>query len=264
MASPDPKESFAALFESSQSGDNRPKRYRRGERLDVKVVAIGRDAVFVDLGGKQEGFFDSASVLGSNGKLSVEVGSTVRAIVVEADGERVKLAPVFVRTSEAPSVIDTGSESFAIPRAKSGPLLIEGSHVRGAVTGVERYGVFVQISGTQGRHGRGLVPTAETGTPRGADLRKLFPVGQEVDAKILSIGEDGRIRMSFKAMTADAERGDYEAYAKSRDQPESAESAEGAPAASSDAKKGAPEKKRPPPQPRNFGTLGDLLAKRKL
>jgi len=86
MASPDPKESFAALFESTQSGDNRPKRYRRGERLDVKVVAIGRDAVFVDLGGKQEGFFESSAVLGPNGKLSVEVGSTVQAIVGEACG----------------------------------------------------------------------------------------------------------------------------------------------------------------------------------
>ena len=58
---------------------------------------------------------------------------------------------------------------------------------------VERYGVFMQINGTQGRHGRGLVPVAETGTPRGADLRKAFPVGMEVEAKILAMLEDPEI-----------------------------------------------------------------------
>lgn len=255
------KDSFAALFESSQSGTARPMRHRRGDRLDVKVVALGRDAVFVDLGGKQEGFFDRSAVLRSNGTLSVEIGSTVQAIVVEADGERVKLNPVAVRTPTEAGVIEAGGEMVAIPRAKSGPLLLEGAQVRGTVTGVERYGVFLQIAGTQGRHGRGLIPTAETGTPRGADLKKLFAVGSEHDAKILAIQEDGKIRLSIKALGEDLERREYQSYQEERD----AAPAEGAATAEKGGATQQSGKKPKPvaPTPRSFGTLGDLLAKRK-
>ncbi|MBK6516500.1 MAG: S1 RNA-binding domain-containing protein [Polyangiaceae bacterium] len=252
------EESFAALFESAQVGATRPRRLHRGDRLDVKVVAIGRDAVFVDLGGKQEGYFDSSEALDKNGNVAVAIGATVQAIVTEADGERVKLSPVFVRATDTPPA--EGFEGVSIPRAKSGPLLVAGAHVRGTVASVERYGVFVQIVGTQGRHGRGLVPTAETNTPRGADLRKQFPVGTEVEAKILAIADDGKIRLSFKAMSEDAERSEFEAYRDGQKEP-----ADGATAAALKGKddKAAPRAPRPPPAPRNFGTLGDLLAKRK-
>jgi small subunit ribosomal protein S1 len=248
-------ESFAALFETTQQGRARP-RPRRGDRLEVRVVAFSKDAVFVDLGGKQEGFFDRVELLAQDGSLMVKEGATVSAIVVDSDGERVKLSPVFVRTAPAESLIEDGGEVVAIPRAKSGPLLVEGAHVRGAVTGVERYGVFVQIAGTQGRSGRGLVPTAETATPRGADLKKLFTVGQEVEAKILAIQEDGKIRLSFKALTLDAERAEFEAFRGQSDSA-TAPAAEGA----DKAKKGE-KSERKKPEPRNFGTLGDLFKKR--
>lgn len=249
-------ESFAALFESSQQGQKRP-RPRRGDRLEVRVVAVSRDAVFVDIGGKQEGYFDRVDLLGPDGKLLVEEGTNVSAVVVDSDGERVKLSPVIVRAAASESLIQDGDTVFAIPRAKSGPLLLEGAHVRGTVTGVERYGVFVQIAGTQGRNGRGLVPTAETGTPRGTDLKKQFAVGAEVEAKILAIKEDGKISLSFKALSLDAERADYEAFASSSTRPEAG--AEGGQPAPGQAKPG-PNKPKGKPEPRNFGTLGDLLS----
>ncbi len=246
-------ESFASLFESSQQGQKRP-RPRRGDRLEVRVVALSRDAVFVDIGGKQEGYFDRVALLGTDGKLLVEEGTSVSAIVVDSDGERVRLSPVIVRAAASESVIEDGDTVFAIPRAKSGPLLLEGAHVRGTVTGVERYGVFVQIVGTQGRNGRGLVPTVETGTPRGTDLKKLVPVGAEVEAKILAIKEDGKISLSFKALTLDAERADYEAFASASTRPEGG--AEGATAP----KNPGANKPKGKPEPRNFGTLADLLS----
>lgn len=258
-------ESFAALFETANPKGTKVRRPRRGDRLDVKVVALGRDAVFVDLGGKQEGYFQRSELLRPDGTLSVDIGSTIQALVVEADGERVRLSPVFVRAPQVESEIPLGDgEVVTIPRARSGPLLVEGSHVRGTVTGVERYGVFVQIQGTHGRQGRGLVPTSETDTPRNADLRKAFPVGTEVEAKILAIAEDGKIRMSFKAMSADAERAQFEEYERDK-QGEGDAPADGSkrePAASAHAPKPKPQKKEPP-TPRSFGTLGDLLAKRK-
>ncbi|MBL9026008.1 MAG: S1 RNA-binding domain-containing protein [Myxococcales bacterium] len=250
MGDSDPKESFAALFESS-SGAARGKKSRRlsrGERVEVKVVEIGRDAVFVDVGEKQEGYIERGELVGSDGSLLAKVGSSISAVVVDTDGERVRFSPVVVRRESEMSTIEDGGELVAIPRAKAGPLLLEGARIRGTVTGVERYGVFVQIEGTHGSKGRGLIPTAETATPRGADLKKVFTVGALVEAKILAIAEDGKIRLSIKALAEDDERRDFQAYSAQQE-------GQAGPAP----KGGAQPKKEP--QKRGFGTLGDLLAK---
>jgi small subunit ribosomal protein S1 len=112
-----------------------------------------------------------------------------------------------------------------------------GQAVSGTVSRVEKYGIFLQLDGTKGAAGRGLVPTAELGTPRGADLRKAFPLGTKLKAKILAI-EEGKMRLSLRALKDDEERADVESFrakeAKERD--------------------GAPQ---------GYGTLGDLLNARK-
>jgi small subunit ribosomal protein S1 len=256
MSSDRPKESFAALFESAAPQHRGVARRRRGDRLDVTVVAIGRDAVFVDLGGKQEGYFDRSEVVDKKGEPIVSVGSVVQAIVIEADGERVKLSPVSIRRSDSSELVDESGATVHIPVGRAGALIVEGARIRGTVTGVERYGVFVQLEGTQGRHGRGLLPVQEMGLPRGADLQKHFPVGASVEAKIIAVAPDGKIRLSTKALSQDAEREEFAAY----------QSQQGASADTSgdgDAKpsKGGKGGARPAPQVRGFGTLGDLLGK---
>jgi small subunit ribosomal protein S1 len=259
--SPDvPEESFAALFESSGGGRATRKRFRDGERVDVTVVAIGRDAVFADLGAKQEGYFDRASLCDESGKLSVDVGAKIAAVVTSANDAsgQIRLSPVYVRRAtgepDAPQGGLDDELAVVIPKASSAPLLVEGARVRGKITGIERYGLFVQIHGTQGRGGRGLVPVSETATPRGSDLKRQFEVGQDVEAKILSIAEDGKIRLSFSALKQDEERASFEAYAKGE---AAAEGEASAPA-------GAPQKRgSAKPAPRGFGTLGDLLGKKR-
>lgn len=256
MTPPNEKESFAALFEGSDSAKRARRRFARGERIDVSVVAIGQSAVFVDLGGKVEGFIERVELAEPNGALRVQVGDNLSAMVVESDGERVRLSPAFVRAKQELAIDDKGNPIMS--PAKQGPLLLEGAIVRGVVTGVERYGVFVQIDGTRGRSGRGLVPAAETGSPRGADLKKLFPENSPVEAKIVAITDDGKIRLSIKAAKDDAERRDFEAFTDEGNEAAAhvGPGDKAAPAAPGGAKVKAPA-------PRNFGTLGDLLAKRK-
>ncbi|MGK3964093.1 S1 RNA-binding domain-containing protein [Sorangium sp. So ce118] len=242
------KESFASLFEQSEgAGKQRRRQYHTGETVEVTVVAIAREAVFADLGGKQEGMFERPALSDGDGKLRVAVGSRVSAVVsgVDSGTGQVRLTPVVVRASD-----DDSASPLAVsaPAAGGAPLLVEGARVKGKVTGIERYGVFVQIAGTSGRSGRGLVPTAETGTPRAADLKKHFTVGQEVEAKILNVDESGKIRLSIAALRVDEERGQFESYAK-------AERSGGGAA-------GGGNDKSAKPAPRNFGTLGDLLAKK--
>jgi small subunit ribosomal protein S1 len=99
--------------------------------------------------------------------------------------------------------------------------------VQATVDRIEPFGLFVRFPG-----GRGLVPAPETGTPRGADLRKAFKVGDSLTALVSAIDEQGRIRLSKTEAEAAAERKEAQEYL-----------------ARSAPKGGG----------RGFGTLGDLL-----
>jgi small subunit ribosomal protein S1 len=239
-------ESFASLFEQTAGAQARQRRYHTGESVEVTIVAVARDAVFADLGGKQEGVFERVELSDADGKVRVEVGSRVTAVVDSVDGAtgQVRLRPVVIRAEGG----DVGVTRAGSGEGAAAAVLVEGARVKGKVTGVERYGVFVQIAGTQGRSGRGLVPGPETGTPRGADLKKHFAAGQDVEAKILNIDETGKIRLSIAALGADDERGLYEAF-------KSSQGTAGAPAEGP----AQPAQKKEKPAPRGFGTLADLL-----
>lgn len=227
-----PSESFAALFEA-QGPQQKRRKFHPGENVEVTIVLVAREAVFADLGGKQEGMFELADLSDDEGNVQVKVGNRVMAIVGGIDREtgQVRLKPVAVKA-------EADAEPVALAGTRgAGPLIAEGARVKGTVTGIERYGVFVQIAGTKDRAGRGLVPASETGTPRNADLKKHFTVGQEVEAKILAVAPDGKIRLSITALKSDDERADLAAYQKSEEK-----------------KREAAEK-----PVRGFGTLGDLM-----
>jgi small subunit ribosomal protein S1 len=232
-------ESFAALFEAD-AGKATPHRrsFNLGEELDVVVVQIGRDAVFVALDGKQEGFIESKDLSTKEGNLTVKIGSRVTARVVEIGGRlgAVRLAPVYVRP---PAAEEPDAAPEMAVSVDSGALAV-GASVKGTVALVERYGVFLQITaGGAGKRGvRGLVPTQELGVPRGADLHKLFPLGTELEAKIIAIDERNRIKLSVVALNVDVERREYEAH-RTKGQ-------------------GKGETSSP-----RFGTLGDLFSQKK-
>jgi small subunit ribosomal protein S1 len=253
----DASESFGALFE--QGGGSRRDRSRImvGDRVEVTIVAVGQSAVFADLGRKQEGFFERPDVTDADGKLAVSVGSKVQATVSSIDRQtgQVRLSPVAIRSAEGEAFGGT----MGMGAKGQTPLVVEGARIKGSVTGVERYGVFVQIAGTQGRTGRGLIPTSETATPRGADLKKHFAVGQEVEAKIVNIDPDGKIRLSVSAIARDEERSTFEKF-KEGAAPEAAAEPADKPAAETNKKK--PQQPAKKPEPRNFGTFGDLLGKK--
>jgi small subunit ribosomal protein S1 len=233
-------ESFAALFEA-EAGKSTPRRrsFNIGEELDVVVAQIGRDAVFVGLDGKQEGFIESKDLTNKEGNLTVKVGSRITARVVEIGGRlgAVRLAPVYVRP---PVTEEPDAEPEMAVSVGSGTLAV-GASIKGTVALVERYGVFVQLSqgAPGGKRGvRGLVPTSELGVPRGADLHKMFPVGTELEAKIIAIDDRNRIKLSVVALNADVERRDFEAH-RTKGQGKS--------------DTGSPR----------FGTLGDLFTQKK-
>jgi small subunit ribosomal protein S1 len=227
--SSDRDESFAALFEQSK-GVPRGRAPRVGDVVEATVVQVGKDAVFVELEGRRQGFIETPDLRGPDGDTKVSVGDRLQARVVRIDDQGVRLAPTVEAAAAAGAAVSLGGADA--PEAMK---VAVGQTVSGAVERVESYGVFLQLEGTKGRAGRGLLPVSELGTPRGADLRKLFPLGTKLKAKIIGL-EEGKMRLSIRALKDDEERKEFEGY------------------------KGKEEKAA---EPRGFGTLGDLLKKKR-
>jgi small subunit ribosomal protein S1 len=60
---------------------------------------------------------------------------------------------------------------------------------------------------------RGLVPAAETGTQRGADLKKEFRPGAKIKVSVLEVDQgSGKIRLSVRAVAEAEERAEYAGY----------------------------------------------------
>lgn len=130
---------------------------------------------------------------------AVQIGQPVlvKVLAVDAQRRRVSLA--------------LASDGASVGAEDRGASIVVGAVVKATVEKVENYGVVVQLAGTKGRAGRGVIPNAETGTRVGADLRKEFPVGREVTAKVIE-ASDKRTRLSIKAAVEDAERADFDTF----------------------------------------------------
>jgi small subunit ribosomal protein S1 len=210
MSSSRDGESFAALFEESsrKAGPVRQRRSARvGETVSALVVQVGKDAIFVELGDHMQAYIEAEELRAPDGAVSVTVGSTLRARVVEVDAERgIRLSP----TTEA-AVAAGASVGVGGPAEPDAVKIALGQKVTGAIHRVEQYGLFVQIEGTSGRAGRGLVPTVELGVPRGTDLRKAFPLGAKITTKVVDMAE-GKIRLSVRALKDDEERAQFDGF----------------------------------------------------
>jgi ribosomal protein S1 len=232
MPSDPPGDSFAALFEKSGGAAPPRKGARVGETLSVLVVQTGRDAVFVELDGHRQGFIEAANLRAPDGTLKAAVGDRLQARVVRVDAENgIELTPTVAAAVAAGASVSLGPTGASASREPEAVKVALGQVVSGAIDRIEGYGLFVQIDGTKGRVGRGLVPTGELGVPRGADLRKAFALGAKIKAKVVEMAE-GRIRLSVTALKDDEERAQFDGFRE-----------KGGPAAAA----------------QSLGTLGDLL-----
>jgi len=76
------EESFAELFEKSfkKQGKLEP-----GQVVEAQIVKISSDWIFLDLGGKGEGYLDKKEMMNDTGELTVKEGETVRAYFISAE-----------------------------------------------------------------------------------------------------------------------------------------------------------------------------------
>jgi len=175
-----------------------------GKVVRGTVSAVRDFGAFVDLGGI-DGLIPASEISHERGIAvadRITAGESVEVQVLEIkDGEKgQKRITLSLKALVAPPERPAPAAKAAI-----------GSVVKGRVVRIEGYGVFVQLEGTEGREGRGLIPVAELGVARGTDLRRAFPEGTELTAKVLETG-DGRLKLSVRGAKDAAERADFEAH----------------------------------------------------
>lgn len=159
----DQDDDFAAMFAESQKGAPRQKRPKVGDMIAGKIISLGKDAVFVDVGGKAEGVLSRDQVSDKEGKLLVNVGETIEARVTGDQGGVLELR---VRVSRGPQASAELQQAFEL-----------GIPVEGTVTEVIKGGVSVDVSGV-----RGFCPASQIDARFVEDLSAY--VGQKLTFRI--------------------------------------------------------------------------------
>lgn len=77
-----------------------------------------------------------------------------------------------------------------------------GAVVEGKVTGITNFGAFVDFDGDQ----TGLVHISQISDKFIKDINDVLSVGDEVKAKVVKIGDDGKIALSMKALADQHEK----------------------------------------------------------
>jgi small subunit ribosomal protein S1 len=215
-------------------------RLRVGETVTVKVIRVDEARGKVTLSLKALEGDPWASVPGRLRERQVVRGRAVRATEFGVFVELLPGVDGLLHTSEIPRHrqgamreavaagaeiavmivnVDAGKRRIALALAPDGAAIGEhmtsavavGAVLTGTVERHEPFGVFVRLGPGQ----TGLVPSVELGTSRGADHRRLFPVGSEMRVLVLALEEGGRrIRLSREKALAHEEQAETQAYMK--------------------------------------------------
>jgi small subunit ribosomal protein S1 len=172
-------EDFAAMFAESEKDKPRARRPKIGDLVQGKVITVGKEAVFVDLGGKAEGQLERDQVTDREGKLLVKVGDTVEARVVSDAGGVLMLRTKLSRGPQASAELVQAAE-LAIP-------------VEGTVTEVIKGGVSVDVAGV-----RGFCPASQIDNRFNEDLTKF--VGQKLTFRVTKYEGGRNLVLSRRAL----------------------------------------------------------------
>jgi small subunit ribosomal protein S1 len=172
-----------------------------GTVLTGKVVRTTDFGAFIEIAPHIEGLLH-ISELGRELKHANQVlqeGEEIRVVVERADRKARRISLSKLSQAEEKSLED-GTDTRNARPPKPGQTL------KVVVDKVEQAGLIVQVPGVFGRRGRGFIPNAEMGTERGTDHRRGFPVGTEIQVKVIGVDRDGGFRFSRKALVVDEEK----------------------------------------------------------
>lgn len=177
-------EDFAALLDASfaDQGQRQRARLRPGQVVEGKVVEVGRDTVFVDVGTRSEGQIPRHQLEDADGNVRVRPGDIVRATVVTA-GDRPNLVITFA---------GTGTSDLQLA-------LESGAPVSGTVEKAIKGGVTVQVGKVSA-----FCPGSQFDTSYTPDL-SIFE-GQTYDFRVIDIRDGGRSVVVSRRALLEAQR----------------------------------------------------------
>lgn len=170
-----------------------------GAELDGIVQSIQAYGAFIDLGGI-EGLVHISEL--GHGRVErvedvVKIGEPVKVRVVALD----------TRGTSGDLKISLSMKSADQPEQQQ---VAADTMLVGKVAEIAAFGVFVDTE-----QGRGLVPTSELGIPHGADPKRNFPIGKEVEVVVMSREQkSGKLRLSIKGVAAAEERSNFKTFAQ--------------------------------------------------
>jgi len=172
------EKSFAELLDESGMDEGWLK---PGQRVEAMIVKITPEWVFIDVGGKHEGYLDRREFLDSEGNVTVKEGETVRAYFLSSQHNE-KLFTTKVSSGEA-------SRTFLADAAHSG------IPVEGLVEKEVKGGFEIRVAGDV----RGFCPFSQMGLFRVAT--PVDWIGKRLNFRIIEYGERGRnIVVSHRAL----------------------------------------------------------------
>jgi small subunit ribosomal protein S1 len=126
------QEDFASLFEESQRSQD--MRIQRDVKVEGRIVSIGEEWVFVDIGGKSEGAIARDALLDDKGELQARIGDPVTAYVVSTREGEILLSQKMTAAASDDAI--RGAHRSGVP-------------VEGLVTGERKGGYSVAVFGKQ-------------------------------------------------------------------------------------------------------------------
>lgn len=182
--------------------DKVKEKYAVGSRHKGKIARLQPFGAFIELEPGIDGLCHTSDLSLKpiqHPQEVVKVGDEIEVVVASCDSgaHKISLHP-------APP---SGEEGETRQRVQQGKTL------KVAVTQVTEGGLVVRILGVTGRSSRAFIPAGHTGTQRGTDLRKEFPIDTRLEAKVIEVDpRRGEAKLSIRAMKEDAEKQAYQQY----------------------------------------------------
>lgn len=187
------EESFAELLEGSLV---KPARYIPGQKVEARIVKISAEWIFLDLGGKSEGYLERKELQDEEGNLTVAEGDVIQAYFLSTANQELRFTTRIAGGEAGRHYLEDAWEN--------------GIPVEGLVEKEIKGGFEIKIAGEL----RGFCPYSQMGLQRVANPAEL--VGQHLPFRITQYGEKGRnIIVSHRSILEEERRKQREALRES-------------------------------------------------
>jgi small subunit ribosomal protein S1 len=165
-----------------------------GERVRGRVVRLEPFGAFVEIRSGVEALIHISLMAErhiTHPREILQLGQELTATVVSLDRERRRIGLSLIEEARA-------------AQAQVAQTLKAGDRMKARIERVEGNGLIVRVMVPDvlpTTYPRGLIPNAEVGVPRGTDLKKLFQIGREVLAVVMSVDGEGRVRLSIRQLS---------------------------------------------------------------